>query len=196
MAARRPSSVAGNSSAGASLEYSSQIPYDSGPKPRTYRLPVWMLPSRVSGAIRALVSVSTEEPSFGALTFIRHLPRPSPDGAIGVDSSTKRPSVGRALWGLRDDRSAAAATSGRPPPAPVLPLLYRPGGLGGVREPLPALLDRGHHLPGHHVLPGPRTEHQLEQHPLLELLDGLDHGPALVPLDRPGSEDAPGRQHV
>jgi hypothetical protein len=48
----------------------------------------------------------------------------------------------------------------------------------------------------HDVLPASCGEHELEQDPLLELLDGVDDGAALVSANRPGSEDPSGREHV
>ena len=88
----------------------------------------------------------------------------------------------------------ATGTGGASAPALLLP--HRPDGLRGIGEANLALLHRGHDLPGHHVLPGAGPKHQLEQHPLFELLDGIDHGPPLVPLDGPGGEDAARGQHV
>jgi hypothetical protein len=48
----------------------------------------------------------------------------------------------------------------------------------------------------HCVLAAPRSKHQLEQHALLQLLHGVDDGAALVPANRPRSEDPSGRKHV
>jgi hypothetical protein len=48
----------------------------------------------------------------------------------------------------------------------------------------------------HRVLPSPRSQHQLEQHALLQLLDGIHDGAALIPANCPGSEDSSGRKHV
>jgi len=55
---------------------------------------------------------------------------------------------------------------------------------------------RRHDFAGRGILARAGSQHQLEQHALLELLDGVDHRPALVPSDRPGGEDPAGRQHV
>ncbi len=46
------------------------------------------------------------------------------------------------------------------------------------------------------VLAASCGEHELEQHPLLQLLDGVNDGAALVPANRPRSEDPPRREHV
>src|SRR6266542_4205118 len=69
-------------------------------------------------------------------------------------------------------------------------------GLRGVGHAFLAFGHRGDDLMGHHVLARARPEHQLEQHALLELLDGVDGGPAFVPPDGPGGEDAARRHDV
>jgi hypothetical protein len=57
-------------------------------------------------------------------------------------------------------------------------------------------LDGGHHLTGDDVLSRAGSKHQLEEHSLFELLDGVDDGPAFVPPDGLGSEDPTRRKHV
>jgi hypothetical protein len=57
-------------------------------------------------------------------------------------------------------------------------------------------LNCGDDLPSDHVLSGPGPQHQLEEDPLLELLDRVHDCPAFVPANGPGREDPPGREHV
>ncbi len=51
---------------------------------------------------------------------------------------------------------------------------------GGVRQAFLPFPNRIQHLMRHDVLSAAGREHQLEQDPLLQLFDGVDHGAALV----------------
>jgi hypothetical protein len=91
---------------------------------------------------------------------------------------------------------AAPAGTRRSPAGVLLLPSHGRRGLGGIGESLLALFDRRDDLFGHDVLARSRTQHQLEQDPLFELLDGIDDRPPFVPLDGPGGEDAARGEHV
>src|SRR3989442_1443855 len=135
-------------------------------------------------------SWSSVDPSPGTSTCMPHLP-------IGTRQyRTPGPARSRGPAQTTPTFLPAPAGAGRAPAAAVLLSLDRARGLRGIGKPLLPLLDGGHHLPGHDVLPRAGSQHELEENALLELLDGVDDGSPLVSANGPGREDPAGWKHV